>query len=325
MEIFRTLGVMAEPPDEHTVRLASLLELGAVPSAQEYADVFLMQVYPYASVYVGAEGMMGGDARDRVAGFWRALGEKPPAEPDHLAALLGLYATLVEAERESEAAGRARAAMLWEHLACWLPPWIDKLREIASPSYAAWGGLLAAALREEARRTPPLDRLPLHLREAPPMPGPGKQGESAAAGRVESGPTKTEGASEPDPAHGFVGALLAPVRSGVLLTRADIARMAADLGLAVRAGERAYALRALLSQDADGVACWLRAEASSWATRHEATAVIDPAMAAFWSARARRTGKIVAGMEAGVEPETRTAGLRAGGSITGNATRGGRG
>jgi sulfite exporter TauE/SafE len=36
--------------------------------------------------------MLGGAARERVAGFWRAVGLVPPPEPDHLAALLGLAA-----------------------------------------------------------------------------------------------------------------------------------------------------------------------------------------------------------------------------------------
>ena len=36
--------------------------------------------------------MLGGEARDRIAGFWRALGLVPPPEPDHLAVMLGLYA-----------------------------------------------------------------------------------------------------------------------------------------------------------------------------------------------------------------------------------------
>ena len=79
---------------------------------------------------------MGGEARDRVAGFWRALGETPPAEPDHLSVLLSLYAQL--SELESAATGsqvqawqRARAALLWEHLLSWQGPWLLKLEAVA--------------------------------------------------------------------------------------------------------------------------------------------------------------------------------------------------
>ena len=87
MELFRALAVLAEPPRAETAHLAVALELGAVPEASEYTDLFVFQLYPYASVYLGAEGMLGGEARDRIAGFWRALGQVPPAEPDHLAVM----------------------------------------------------------------------------------------------------------------------------------------------------------------------------------------------------------------------------------------------
>ena len=52
---------------------------------------------PYASVYLGPDGALGGEGADRAAGFWRASGLTPPAEPDHLTALLALYASLGEA------------------------------------------------------------------------------------------------------------------------------------------------------------------------------------------------------------------------------------
>src|SRR5829696_8795920 len=122
MELFRALGAFIEPPHDGTGALADALELGAVPDPADYTEVFVFQLYPYASVYLGAEGMLGGEARDRVAGFWRALGQLPPAEPDHLSVMLALYARLVEIEEnEPDAARRAgwrgaRKAFLWEHL-----------------------------------------------------------------------------------------------------------------------------------------------------------------------------------------------------------------
>src|ERR1044072_3466050 len=81
MELFRALAVLAEPPVAEAARVAEALELGAVPEAAEYTEVFIFQLYPYASVYLGEEGMLGGEARDRVGGFWRVSGGRPPAEP----------------------------------------------------------------------------------------------------------------------------------------------------------------------------------------------------------------------------------------------------
>jgi hypothetical protein len=92
--------------------------------------------------------MLGGEARDRVAGFWRAIGLVPPAEADHLATLLGLYAELRErCEEETEplrrsALDRASCALLWEHLVPWVPLYTQKMRAIGDEFYRAWAELL---------------------------------------------------------------------------------------------------------------------------------------------------------------------------------------
>src|SRR2546423_4691638 len=105
MEIFRALAVLAEPPERPEVaRLAELLDLGELPSASDYTETFVFQLYPYASVYLGAEGMLGGEARDRVAGFLAALGHTPPPEPDHLTVLLATYAQLSTPGEDGEEA-----------------------------------------------------------------------------------------------------------------------------------------------------------------------------------------------------------------------------
>src|SRR3982751_5490214 len=132
MELFRALAVLVEPPVAEAARVAEALELGPMPGAATYTELFVFELYPYASVYLGAEGMLGGEARDRVAGFWRALGETPPAEPDHLSLMLALYARLVEMEEHAAVGVRretwrgARKAFLWEHILSWLPLYLDK-------------------------------------------------------------------------------------------------------------------------------------------------------------------------------------------------------
>jgi len=97
-EVLRALAVLCESPHPSHARVAEALDLGSTPSAADHTQAFVLGAVPYASVYLGPEGMLGGEAADRVAGFWRALGYVPPPEPDHLAALLGLLATLTEAE-----------------------------------------------------------------------------------------------------------------------------------------------------------------------------------------------------------------------------------
>lgn len=268
MELFRALAVLCEPPSPAHRRVARALRLPAIPSSADYADLFLFQLYPYASVYAGPEGMLGGEARDRVAGFWRALGRIPPAEPDHLAALLGLYATLAEAEEgESEAAAgllrrEARRALLSEHLLAWLPPFLAKAREIGPPVYRCWAELLHEALRGEAEALGPQPSLPLHLRQAPPLQPP-----EATGGRE------------------FLAALLAPARSGIILVRSDLARAARGLGLGLRAGERRFVLESLLSQEPRATLAWLAGEAEAWEGRHARETWLG-AVSQFWRERA---------------------------------------
>ena len=295
MELFRALAVLAEPPERAEVaRLAALLELGGPPSASDYTEAFVFQLYPYASVYLGAEGMLGGEARDRVAGFLAALGETPPPEPDHLSTLLATYARLspppetddedARGAQGAEGALRrarlhaARKALLWEHILSWLPVYLERVAEVAPPFYRRWAGLLLSALLEEARACGPPERLPLHLREAPPLPDP------RAAGSDE-----------------FLSSLLAPARAGFIITRGDLARAARSLGTAARAGERKFALKSLLGQDACGVLAWLSEEASRRASGHAARRDPLGEVADWWAARASATGKLLRELKAEAE------------------------
>src|SRR6185295_7023627 len=87
MELLRALAVLAEFPGPEHARLGELLQLPGAPSRAEHTELFEFQLWPYASVYLGPEAMLGGESRDRVAGFWRALQLTPPPEPDHLSVL----------------------------------------------------------------------------------------------------------------------------------------------------------------------------------------------------------------------------------------------
>jgi TorA maturation chaperone TorD len=277
MELFRALGALAEPPAAEHARLAALLRLPAVPTSAEFTELFVMQLPPYASIYLSEDGMLGGDARDRVAGFWRALGLAPPSEPDHLTALLGLQASI--AERESTAtvedqavrARHARHALFWEHIACWLPPYLLRAREVAAPAYAAWADLLLGALDAEARMLGAPASTPLHLRVLDDMAG-------AADVSFDE----------------FTGLALSPARTGAILARADFARAARELGLGLRAGDRRFVLRALLEQDAGGVLDWLRRELLRQAAAlRTAPRALAPANG-WWAARAEASAGALA-------------------------------
>lgn len=251
MELLRALAAYCDSPSQG---VADALRL-PLPSPADQADLFSFQLYPYAAVYTGAEGMLGGEAQDRVAGFWRAAGAAPPPEPDHLAALLALQATF--AESGGERARHLRHALLWEHLLAWLPAWLLRLEEVAPDAYRAWGSLLREALLAEAEELGPPAALPLHLRLAPAPEG--------------------------------ISTLLAAARSGVIVTRSDLGRCARELGVGLRQGERRYALEALLSQDGPQVVEWLAGEASRQADLHRSLPPAWRPVAEHWAARASAT------------------------------------
>ena len=297
-DLLRALGALSEEPRPEHRRLAELLELPPGPGAGEFTDVFVMNLYPYASVHLGEGGMLGGEARDRVAGFWQALGIRPPREPDHLGSLIGLLAELVEREEaEDEPAarillGRARAALVREHLEPWVPTFLGRVTELAGPYYRAWAELLLEALREEATHAAslPLDtegalqvELPLHLRAVPPLPDP----------RATDGGTPDARTDAPPTGEAFLEALLAPVRSGIVVTRADLARAARELGLGTRMGERLYILKALLGQEPSATLAWLADEARRQAARHRAEEGFDEGVIAFWRERAATTARLL--------------------------------
>ena len=57
VDLIRTLAVFAEAPASEHIHLWKTLGIEDSPSASDYADVFLFQLYPYASVHLGSEGM----------------------------------------------------------------------------------------------------------------------------------------------------------------------------------------------------------------------------------------------------------------------------
>lgn len=285
-ELLRALGVLCEPPEPAHARVAEALCLPGRADPADHTELFGFQLLPYASVYLGAEGMLGGEAADRVAGFWRALRITPPPEPDHLAALLGLYATLGEAEHgERDPARRAlwrqaRRALLWEHLLTWAVAYARAVAGSAPPFHAVWARLLERTLLAEAAGLEAPTSPPLHLRDAPALPEPGED-----AGRL-------------------VGALLAPARSGLILTRRDLGRAAGSLGLGLRMGERAFALRSMLSQDPRTTLAWLAGEAAAWAARHREAEAVLGGIAHHWGSRAEATRALLAALQRAAEEGT---------------------
>jgi TorA maturation chaperone TorD len=249
------------------------LHLPAVSDA-EHTDVFVLNLPPYAAVYLGPDGALGGEGADRVAGFWRVMGLRPPAEPDHLAALLGLQASLGDAKLAAQrpatlaALSTAQATLFWEHLHSWLPAYLDAVTDLSVPALSGWAGLLRRVITAEAARLPGCPALPAALRTAP------------------AGPSLDMDLRQ------LADVLTIPVRSGVIITRHRLAVGASRAGVGHRIGERRFTLRAMFEQDPSATQAWLAAEASRWQHRHRGRGAADEA-ARWWAERAGRSGQVL--------------------------------
>ena len=266
--LLRALAAVAAGPDATSPALVTALELPRAPTSAEHTDLLVFQLHPYASVHLGPEGMLGGVGRDRVAGFLRALDVTPPSEPDHLVALLHALADLGDlAAAGSDRAGHAATVLLHEHLGSWVGRLLARAVELGAGPLRVWAGLVADVLAAELTDRGAPEVLPPALREAPPLSEPSEA--SAADWTAE---------------------LLAPVRTGLVLARADLARAARELDLGARVGERAFSLRALLDQDAAAVLGWLGREARRQA---EDLGMVErtggPGVAGWWRRRLEGT------------------------------------
>jgi TorA maturation chaperone TorD len=290
-ELLRALGAVAGDAADAGKVLAAL-GLESCDGAS-HTEAFVLNCPPYASVYLGADGGLGGVAADRVAGFWRAIGVPPPAEPDHLTSLLGLYAALGSAasgdgpspgedrssisvvitpetdERSSHARlAHARRALFWEHLWPWVPGYLLAVCDLGIPALSAWAHLALQTLEAELLPAAQEEPLPLALREAPPpLAGDESLGE-------------------------LLSALVAPVRSGMILTRRALATGAGQAGAGHRIGERRFTLRAMLEQEPERTLAWLAGEADRWSARHAAAAPGDP-VHDWWATRAVTTATVL--------------------------------
>jgi TorA maturation chaperone TorD len=282
-ELLRALGAIADSPA--AARAASQAIGIEVASDAEHTEVFVLNCPPYAAVYLGPDGALGGEGADRAAGFWRAIGIDPPAEPDHLAALLALYARLGETAAETQrtvtaaALARSQTALFWEHLWPWLPTYLDAVTDLAAPALTGWAQLTQRAIAAEFTAQPAQRQLPLALRSAP--------GAVHADGRLRD----------------LVDGLTTPLRSGIVLTRRSLAQGAGQAQVGHRIGERRFTLRAMLGQDAAATLAWLSGEARRWRLRHAARAAGDAA-GEWWAARAGQTEHMLSDAATAASPRT---------------------
>lgn len=276
-ELLRALGaaVLTPPPGN-----AGPCEALGLPrqSGVEHTQIFVLSAPPHAAIHLGPEGQLGGEGLDRIGGFWRALGLRAPEDADHLGTLLLLYAELRSAEEaSSDSRGRsqmrrARAALFHEHLWSWAPGYLTAVGRLGVESVTAWAQLTQHVMSAERADLGPAGLLPLALRAAP--------------GGLEA-------------THSFdetLDVLVSPIRSGIILTHRDLSAAAAQIGVGVRRGERRYALKSMLQQDAAATLTWLADFARRWSSLHAGPMVDTEDPGLWWADRARGTAAVLDAM-----------------------------
>lgn len=267
-ELIRALGALTAMAPVASEPISAALGLPAWDPV-DHTRLFVLDLPPYASIHLDAQGKIGGDAADRVAGLWRALALQPPADADHLASICNLYAELGHAAehcRTDAARSRvdnARRVLLTEHMTPWLPAYLAAVGTY--PAGRAWADLTLAALRHETRSQAPPASLPPTLRDAPPPLG------------------EHFGLDE------LLDTLTSPLRSGLILTHTDLERAGRTLGIGTRRGERRYCLRAMLDHDPGPTLAWLADHALRWSVIHDEARPLHPPCSRWWVQRARRT------------------------------------
>jgi len=263
-ELLRALGSLTVDGPESGGAVFGALGLDPWTRA-DHTRVFVLDLAPYASIYLDPEGKLGGACVDQIAGVWRVLGLDPPREPDHLLSLIGLYAALGSAIKDcrSEVARKrvevAARTVLAEHIHPWIFVYLAAVESYSAT--ATWAALVQGVLREELSAWPQEDVLPLTLRDAPKP-----DLDDLSAEKVYELAT-------------------VPVVSGGVVTFGDLETMGSRAGLGVRRGERRFVLRSMLEQGPRETLCELGAHFRTW----EGRALGEGSVASWWKERAAAT------------------------------------
>ncbi len=217
-------------------------------SPADHTEVFTLELLPDACIYLSPGAQLGGEPAERIDGFLAAAGLEPMREATSLANQLVMLADLIDqllkapaGSQEASALEKVLAALLFEHVLPWVPPYVTATTRL-EPRLSAWAGATVGTLAELA------GWLGLASWEITPSV---LEGRGAAA----------EGASD------LVAMAASPYLCGTFLTKRVLFERAYEVGLAPRIGSRKFMIASLLEQSPTAAAAVLREEAEFQAER----------------------------------------------------------
>ncbi len=241
-----------------------------VDLATAYTELFLLNVYPYGTVFTDPSGELNGPGAQHLAAMYAANGYEPPelaetAAPDHLGLCLGFMAHLEERRLDAQ----------------------DYISELL-----AWGPVCCLAVEREPAAHPFYRSLAKLTRERLLARQTGSHGEAAAAD-VPRGELAV-GLDEEVRLRDLVRFFLAPARCGMFLSRGRLGHIGLGLGLRLPFGSRFDVAEALFQAagEAGQVApliAALEAEVDVWRQEYARWADEQPnwrTAAGVWLARA---------------------------------------
>ena len=274
----------------HIPELAAALpaQFDADRAAAAHQHLFGFSLFPFESLFLTRDGLVGGEASGRVQEAYFGFGFAPPADhaPDHLGLALAALAFLTGAEadawRDGLDATAARMAglqqtFLQQHLARWIAPVTIAVRRSGEPFYAQVAALTDQVVSDHLATNMALPTLP-----------------------------PADGLSLDDPGTGLreiARWLLTPLDCGLVLTRDDLRALARAVDLPTGFGDRQQMLVNLL-RAAGGydllpaLVAQLRAVTAAWQAAYAERADAKPEMVRPWAARATVTAGLLGDLHA---------------------------
>lgn len=215
-----------------SVEIADAMGCMGVSSGDLY-KAFIKDLPPFASIYLSDDGNIGGEPRSVIAGFYRALSQPIPADPDHLSNLLSLLAGILNALAESigsqspekaESINRAKDVIVGDHILSWFPAYLLRANEVFPSSLKNWVSL---ALDYSSILSTQISN------------------ELGQAESVDSSVANFD--IDRNDVGQLVSMLTSPGRSGLIVTLSDIEEIARELSLPLRVGRKRFVLEDLFA------------------------------------------------------------------------------
>ncbi len=294
-----------EPDAETIVRAVNELGLPAAAPAElasAYTDVFVLNVPPYGTVFTGPDGEMNGPEAQQLAALFELHAYSPPelnevGAPDHVGVCLGFLAHLEERGLEM----RDWRLEVGDWGFDWIPPACLAIER--EPTAHAFYRALAATTRQH---------LFVRLNEARPSGAEAPSASSWQAPRFaqDNGDhphSEIYNLQSEDEVrlHHIIRFFLAPARCGMFLSRSQMGRMAAELGLRLPFGSRFEVAERLFASagetdQVEQLIAALEAEISDWRMAYRAWAEKCAAWRPYaeaWLARTAQAQRTLAEMQ----------------------------